>query len=320
MKSIAVVMAVYNEKPEYLKLSIESILIQTFADFEFIIVLDNPENRELEHIITNYAKKDQRINFLINENNIGLAESLNRAIRVSKAEIIARMDADDISFPERLEKTYAYLNKHKTKRLVSVISEIIDAEGKTVKLDAELPTDHKTIVKRLEYFNFILHPGAVFYKSDFIKVGGYRQFPAAQDYDLWLRYVTNHWEIGILNEHLLKYRVSDTSISSNKSLLQWYCGKYAKQLYHERIRKGKDTFSEKHLVSYLQKKGCKNTRKQQQFKKGLVLCNKAKKEWDANNYIKAVKLLAIGCTKHIEILKMAVEWIDYYLHSLKIEE
>ncbi len=102
-------MSTYNETVEELKKAIDSILTQTFKNFEFIIILDNPQNYEHKKVINEYLSKDKRIIFLINESNIGLAASLNEGIENAKGDYIARMDADDISMPNRLEKEYNYL-------------------------------------------------------------------------------------------------------------------------------------------------------------------------------------------------------------------
>jgi len=109
---ISVVMTTYREPEEYLRKSIESILNQTFEDFEFIIVLDDPNNERNEKLIEEYAKKDNRIVFLKNERNLGRGASRNRAIDIAKGKYIAIIDADDIALPERLEKQFNFLEEN----------------------------------------------------------------------------------------------------------------------------------------------------------------------------------------------------------------
>ena len=99
---ISIVMAVYNEKETELRQSIESILKQSYQNFEFIIVLDNPDNQALAAVLNEYAKEEPRIVLISNEHNLGLAPSLNRGLKASRGDYIARMDADDIAVPERL--------------------------------------------------------------------------------------------------------------------------------------------------------------------------------------------------------------------------
>ena len=107
---VSVIMAVYNGE-KYLKPAIESILNQTVKNFEFIMIDDVSKEGSLE-ILKKFSKKDKRIKILRNKINIGLAKSLNRAIKLSKGEFIARMDVDDISLSERLEFQLKFLNEN----------------------------------------------------------------------------------------------------------------------------------------------------------------------------------------------------------------
>ena len=107
---ISVVMAVYNGE-RHLREAIDSILNQTFADFEFVIIDDASTDRS-GRILQEYAGKDKRIVIIGNETNMGLSKSLNKGIRLTKGEYIARMDADDISFPDRFEKQVKFLDDH----------------------------------------------------------------------------------------------------------------------------------------------------------------------------------------------------------------
>ena len=113
MCKLSIIMPVYNEKVEWIKESIESIIYQTFTEFEFIIILDNPENKEAEKLLENYSKKDKRIRILKNKKNIGLVKTLNIGLDVANGEFIARMDADDIALPERFEKQMNFLIRNK---------------------------------------------------------------------------------------------------------------------------------------------------------------------------------------------------------------
>src|SRR5690348_17026682 len=105
-------MSVYNEQDDWLKQSIESILNQTYQYFEFIIVLDNPNNKAAKRLLERYQQIDNRIKLIYNEENIGLTNSLNKALEVAKGTYIARMDADDISDPRRFEIQYNYFKDH----------------------------------------------------------------------------------------------------------------------------------------------------------------------------------------------------------------
>ena len=109
MPKLSVVMSVYNEPTEWITQSIDSILNQTFRDFEFIIINDNPEREENESLLNSYSQKDKRIVVIKNEQNLGLTKSLNIGINEAKGDYIVRMDADDYSFPERFEKQVQFM-------------------------------------------------------------------------------------------------------------------------------------------------------------------------------------------------------------------
>ena len=130
---ISVIMSVYNEPKEYLIRSIESILNQTFKDFEFIVILDNPKNEIARNIAKEYSLKDERIVFIKNEENIGLTKSLNKGISISKGKFIARMDADDISHPKRFEEQISFLNKNNEYGLCGTKAYLIDENGKILE-------------------------------------------------------------------------------------------------------------------------------------------------------------------------------------------
>ncbi len=109
---ISVIMSTYNEENMLIRQAVESILNQTYSEFEFIIVLDNPKNIEIANLIQEYASRDKRIVILKNEKNLGLVKSLNKALEISKGEYIMRMDADDISEKDRIEKEYKFLKEN----------------------------------------------------------------------------------------------------------------------------------------------------------------------------------------------------------------
>ena len=105
-------MSCYNEEEVYLTQAIESILDQDYVDFEFIIIMDNPDNQSLLDIVKKYVSVDKRIIVIRNERNIGLANSLNKGIEMATGEYVARMDADDISLPSRLKRQVSYLDNN----------------------------------------------------------------------------------------------------------------------------------------------------------------------------------------------------------------
>ena len=131
MVETSVIMATYKESIECLKQSIESIINQTYNDFEFIIILDNPDNKEHIAFINDYVCKDERIKFYINDKNMGLTNTLNRGLKLAEGKYICRMDADDISELYRMEHQKKYLEENDFD-LIGGISQMIDEDGNTI--------------------------------------------------------------------------------------------------------------------------------------------------------------------------------------------
>ncbi len=213
---VSVIMSVYNGE-RYLKEAIGSILNQTFKDFEFIIVDDGSIDRTSE-ILKECAEKDERIRIITNSENIGLTKSLNKAIKFAKGEYIARMDADDISLPERLKKQVDFLTNYPNFGLVGCNAIVIDEKGNFVKnviLSEEL---NSALKKR----NRLVHGSVMFRRAVIEKTGGYNeQIFYAQDYEMFLR-ISKISEIGRINKFLYKLRVHKGSLSYKKFFKQMY--------------------------------------------------------------------------------------------------
>ena len=305
-KKISVVMSAYNEPERFLRESIESILGQTYRDFEFIIIQDNPDNEAIERVVNEYAAKDSRIRFYKNERNIGLAMSLNRGIELARYDIIARMDADDISLPERFEKEVAYLDAHPDMHMVSVAYTTIDENGKQVRESNKLPRKYSQTKKVMMDYNIVLHPGVMMYKKDLDELGGYRNFPAAQDRELWLRYISKGWKFGFVREVLFRYRTTGENTSMGNSLRQWACAKYANMLYNERLEKGTDSYSEEALAKHLDDMGCNDPKSKEDYNKGRELVFETGTALRKFNFLKACRCLKAAYASHPEMKKYVI--------------
>ena len=211
---VSIVVSVYNSE-EFLFESINSLLNQTFKDFELIIVNDCSTDDSLR-IIEQLMLKDSRIILLNNQNNIGLTKSLNKAIKVSHGKYIARQDADDISYITRLEKQIDYLEKNS--EVVLLGSKHIDIKnGK--KQENSFITDEK-INKDIYLYNPFAHSTAIFQKSIFIKIGLYDEsYVTSQDFDAWNR-LAQVGKIAMLNKCLVERRIHENSISSKRHRTQ----------------------------------------------------------------------------------------------------
>ncbi|MGA3375124.1 glycosyltransferase [Lactiplantibacillus pentosus] len=195
---ISVVMSVYNERPEQVQQAISSILRQTYLPTEFIIVLDDPNQSDLKALLQDYDHQTDIIKLVLNRENIGLAASLNKAIELASNELIARMDADDISEPRRLELELDEL-KRRHLDLVSGNIAYMDENGIVTGGKSIIPEDERLIAKLLPYGSTIIHPTVLMRKSAIEQVGGYRLLPTAEDYDLWLRMLASGLKIGSIN-------------------------------------------------------------------------------------------------------------------------
>lgn len=201
--SVSVVMSVFNGEA-YLAQAVESILNQTFRDFEFIIIDDGSTDRTPE-ILAGYARRDRRVR-VFPQKNIGRAESLNRGIALSSSPLIARMDADDISEPARLQRQVEFLKGHPDVGLLSCAFEMI-SEGGGLLRRVDLPLTDSDIRFHMRRWNAFCHPAVMMKTDAFFSTSGYRKaLLDADDYDLWLR-MAEHTNLANIDEVLLRYRV-----------------------------------------------------------------------------------------------------------------
>jgi len=208
-----VVMSVYNGE-KYLKSAVESILNQSFKDFEFIIVDDGSTDESL-NILKSFQSHDSRIKIISRENK-GLVFSLNEGINLAQGEYIARMDADDISKISRLEKQFKYM-KENSLVICGTWAEGIDEVGNKIK-DMNYPPSEKKIKIFSLLHNPFIHPSVMFRKDIFEKVGGYRKFfKHIEDYELWTRIVFKY-KTGNIPEALLEYRFHGSQITQKRNL------------------------------------------------------------------------------------------------------
>ena len=205
---ISVLMCVYNGE-EYLREAVESILNQTFSDIEFIIV-DDGSTDNTETILDSFD--DPRILRSRNNENIGLTRSLNKGLAMARGEYIARMDADDISLPERLAAQVAFLDEHPEIGVLGSAVQVIDARGSLIRV-LRYPTTHEFFLWSLCFYSPIAHPTVVFRRTAVEHVGGYDDaLLAGQDRDLWQRLSTAA-RFANLPEVYLLYRVHPGRIS-----------------------------------------------------------------------------------------------------------
>lgn len=207
---ISLIMSVYNGEA-YLEEAIESVLNQTFRDFELIIINDCSTDGTSE-ILDSFADRDNRVKVYTNEVNLKLPSSLNKAITFAQGKYIARMDADDICLPDRLQKQYTFMENNPSValsscRFMTLKNGIVSSGGCGGKCDNE------SLKALLLVTNPILHPGIIA-KADAIRSLGYdKNFTCTEDMELWTRFVMAGYNIEILPEYLMIYRLHDKQIT-----------------------------------------------------------------------------------------------------------
>ena len=232
MPEISVIMGVYNElNKDILMEAVNSILHQTFEDFEFIIY-DDGSCPEAATLLREVAGLDERIKLIGQDENHGLAFSLNACIDEAKGKYIARMDADDISELYRMEHPKKYLEENDFD-LIGGISQMIDEDGNTIYSIKKVPTNFKKIKKCIKYNQVISHPTWFGKKEVFDKLNGYRNMPLCEDYDFTLRAILQGFKISNVNECVLKYRMTKDSISRSNLFEQYLFARYITKQYSE---------------------------------------------------------------------------------------
>lgn len=221
MPKITVLMSVYKEPEVFVKQSIESILSQDYSDFEFLIYNDNPSDVVLDSLIQKYVAQDSRIIYNRNSQNIGLAATLNQGILAAKGEYIARMDADDISMPERLSKQLDYINSHPEIVVLGSWARVID-ERNTVISKLKFKCSYNYIFVASLFFSYLVHPSVMIRRKYILENELFydENFSCSQDYDLWTRILLNSGKITNIPIFLLDYRISEQQISTRKREMQ----------------------------------------------------------------------------------------------------
>lgn len=208
-------MSAYNSE-KFLALAIDSLLQQSYSNFE-LIIFDDGSTDATRKIIDEFSKKDSRIIPIFNTENKGLTVNLNQGIKLSKGKYIARMDADDISLPERFEKQVHFLDNNPDIDLLGTFAVDIDDFGKEIHLRM-MPQHHPEIIHLLPKANPITHSSVMFRKERFKQIGFYNEsYRTTQDYEMWFRAAGIGLKFHNLNEVLLKYRM-DSDYVSRKSL------------------------------------------------------------------------------------------------------
>jgi glycosyltransferase involved in cell wall biosynthesis len=216
---VSVVMSVFVEPEKWLRNAIDSILTQTYSNLEFLIINDNYERMLNKRVLDEYAHTDKRIRIITNQSNQGLTKSLNKGISIAQGKYIARMDADDFSLPNRIERQVAFLELN---------SEVIVCGTNIAYFGMEernsprwIKSTNNDIKDYLFTGNCFAHPTVMMRRQilDDHNIIYDESYLQAQDYDMWVK-LMNHGEFQNLPEILVEYRVSPSQVSTKNSTAQ----------------------------------------------------------------------------------------------------
>lgn len=224
-------MSVYiKEDPEFFMKSIQSMINQTLKPDEIIIVKDGPLTEDLENIITQFEKKHPELFTVIAlKENIGLGKALDVGINHSRNELIARMDTDDISLPERCEQQVKLFNENPNLSIVGTMTDEFYDNPENIISTRRVPTEHEDIFKFMKRRSPFNHPTVMYKKTDVIRFGGYGTMRRKQDLDLFSRMINNGCLAANIDQSLVLFRSNEDSFKRRKS---WsYVSSYIKVQY-----------------------------------------------------------------------------------------
>lgn len=227
LMDISVIMSVYNTNIQYLKESIDSILNQTYRKYELIIIDDGSQSEEIKEILEQYQKKDRRVEIITNDSNYGLTKSLNIALEMAVGKYIVRMDSDDISYSERLEKQFLYMENHPE---VTVLGSKVIKFGEKQKNEPMYYIDYirqsyeKFLINMMFYNVGPIHPTVMMRKSflDEFNIRYDEEIIKAQDYKLWIDCIACGGIFYNLPQVLLNYRIHENQITSRNHNEQYF--------------------------------------------------------------------------------------------------
>lgn len=212
---VSVIMPAYNVE-KYISQAIESILNQTYKNFEFIIV-DDASTDNTWKIIQKYKKKDKRIIIIQNKINVNVSQSLNTAIKITKGKYIARMDADDWSYPYRLEKQVKFMEKN-PKVVISGGTMLVCDKNLKLIYKRSYPLNNNNIRKIIFRSSPFSHPTIIYQSKFIIKINGYKNISLIEDLDLYLR-IGYYGQFANISDIIIKHRTRDISLTNTNLIL-----------------------------------------------------------------------------------------------------
>ncbi len=216
-KKVSVIMSVYNGE-EYLECAMESLLEQTFEEWECIAVNDCSRDSTGE-ILAAYARRAPRIRVVENEVNLKLPASLNKAMLMAEGRYIMRMDADDICRKDRMEKQVAYMETHPELAL-SCCHFFVLSGDKMIPANMQRRGDSDAVAALFLFFDPILHPGVIAVRDEICRLKYNPIYSCAEDLELWTRMLMAGKKMGIQDDYLMVYRIHDKQVTATTNELQ----------------------------------------------------------------------------------------------------
>lgn len=240
---ISVIMSVYNGS-RFIREAIDSILDQTFSDFEFLIFEDKSTDDTLQ-ILESYSARDPRIKIIKKQENKGLPgfiENLNLGLKMSRGKYIARMDADDISHPDRFAKQLKFLEENPEIFMVGSTIKCIGETGNFLRMMQPKFSDKE--IKNAMFSNIqMYHPVIMFRNTDEVQFR--EKMLYCEDYDLYFRLILAEKKFANIDLPLLKYRILDHSVTRKDSrFIKWLFVEKARQFFNENRQKGRDSYDD----------------------------------------------------------------------------
>lgn len=226
MNRVSIILPVYNGQ-EYIEESINSILKQTYKDFELLCIYDSGTKDKSPEILKKIAYHDDRVKIFRLKEKRGLVEALNYGISIAHGEYIARMDSDDLCLEDRLKKQVQYMDEHRECDILGTYIDVIGNIDENTKKIYKKCFNYKIQINKNELdaldHTIVAHPTVMMRKKILDDLKGYDiNYKGAEDFELWLRAVENGYKIANIDEELIKYRVHKESKSSTQKDTLYY--------------------------------------------------------------------------------------------------
>lgn len=217
---LTVLMSIYQkDEPQWLEEAIASIINQTRQPDEIVLVKDGPLTSQMDSVIEKWTKKYSHLFKIVAlKKNSGLGLALTAGLEKCSFEIVARMDADDISMPDRFQKQCDFLSDHPDISMVCSRAGQFETGSDEIMFSRGAPTEHKKIVRLARFRNPIDHGTVMYRRSEVLEVGGYCNMKSFEDYHLWGRMIANGSQIACIPEVLYKFRRSRDMLSRRRGL------------------------------------------------------------------------------------------------------